>query len=204
MSDLLSTAQEGVVLPIHALYEADLSGFLSQRPDAMRRFADISGFKGRAGEVLIVPLPDGQIDCVLFGLGAAPKGVSALDSMAFRGLATKLPEGQYQVASAPAGHSPTAIALAWLLGLYGFTRYKSTKSRPKARLIVAQGVDVSEISAIAEACTMAKDMVNTPANDMGPVEIETIARTVGGPLTVVQDGASGTTSGGPPISSISL
>ncbi len=176
MSDLLSTAQEGVVLPIHALYEADLSAFLDQRPDAMRRFADISGFKGRAGEVLIVPLPDGQIDCVLFGLGAAPKGVSALDSMAFRGLATKLPEGQYQVASAPAGHSPTAIALAWLLGLYGFTRYKSTKSRPKARLIVAQGVDVAEISAIAEACTLAKDMVNTPANDMGPVEIETIAR----------------------------
>jgi leucyl aminopeptidase len=96
--------------------------------------------------------------------------------MAFRGLAAKLPEGQYQIASAPAGYSPAAIALAWSLGLYGFTRYKSGQARSKARLIAAEGVDVTETRAIADACTLAKDMVNTPANDMGPVEIEAIAR----------------------------
>ena len=176
MSDLLSTAQEGVVLPIHALHEADLAGFLDQRPAAARRFADISGFKGRAGEILILPQPNGEMDCVLFGLGTAPKDISQLDAMAFRGLAAKLPEGQYQIASAPAGYSPAAIALAWSLGLYGFTRYKSGQARSKARLIAAEGVDVTETRAIADACTLAKDMVNTPANDMGPVEIETIAR----------------------------
>ena len=176
MSDLLSKAQEGVVLPIHALHEADLAGFLDQRPAAARRFADISGFKGRAGEILILPQPNGEMDCVLFGLGTAPKAVSAVDAMVFRGLAAKLPEGQYQIASAPAGYSPAAIALAWSLGLYGFTRYKSGQARSKARLIAAEGVDVTETRAIADACTLAKDMVNTPANDMGPVEIETIAR----------------------------
>ncbi len=176
MSDLLSTAQEGVVLPIHALHEADLAGFLDQRPAAARRFADISGFKGRAGEILILPQPNGEMDCVLFGLGTAPKAVSAVDAMAFRGLAAKLPEGQYQIASAPAGYSPAAIALAWSLGGYGFTRYKSGQARSKARLVAAEGVDVTETRAIADACTLAKDMVNTPANDMGPVEIETIAR----------------------------
>lgn len=46
MSDLLSKAQEGVVLPIHALHEGDVAGFLNQRLEAMGRFADISGFKG--------------------------------------------------------------------------------------------------------------------------------------------------------------
>jgi leucyl aminopeptidase len=176
MSDLLSKAQEGAVLPIHALHEADLAGFLDQRPAAARRFADISGFKGRAGEILILPQPNGEMDCVLFGLGTAPKDISQLDAMAFRGLAAKLPEGQYQIASAPAGYSPAAIALAWSLGLYGFTRYKSGQARSKARLIAAEGVDVTETRAIADACTLAKDMVNTPANDMGPVEIEAIAR----------------------------
>ena len=176
MSDLLSKAQEGAVLPIHALHEADLAGFLDQRPAAARRFADISGFKGRAGEILILPQPNGEMDCVLFGLGTAPKDISHLDAMAFRGLAAKLPEGQYQIASAPAGYSPAAIALAWSLGLYGFTRYKSGQARSKARLIAAEGVDVTETRAIADACTLAKDMVNTPANDMGPVEIEAIAR----------------------------
>jgi leucyl aminopeptidase len=176
MSDLLSKAQEGAVLPIHALHEADLAGFLDQRPAAARRFADISGFKGRAGEILILPQPNGEMDCVLFGLGTAPKDISHLDAMVFRGLAAKLPEGQYQIASAPAGYSPAAIALAWSLGLYGFTRYKSGQARSKARLIAAEGVDVTETRAIADACTLAKDMVNTPANDMGPVEIEAIAR----------------------------
>jgi len=176
MSDLLLTAQEGIVLPIHALYEADLGAFLGERPGAMRRFADISGFKARAGEVLIVPQLSGEMDCVLFGLGAAPKDESAVDAMAFRGLAAKLPEGQYQLVSAPEGYSAPAIAVAWSLGSYGFTRYKSTKAQSKARLIAAEGVDVTEICAIAEACTLAKDMVNTPANDMGPVEIEIIAR----------------------------
>ncbi len=176
MSDLLSKAQEGAVLPIHALYEADLAGFLDQRPAAARRFADISGFKGRAGEILILPQPNGEMDCVLFGLGTAPKDISHLDAMAFRGLAAKLPEGQYQIASAPAGYSPAAIALAWSLGLYGFTRYKSGQARSKARLIAAEGVDVTETRVIADACTLAKDMVNTPANNMGPVEIEAIAR----------------------------
>jgi len=176
MSNLLSTAQEGVVLPIHALHEADLAGFLDQRSDATRRFADISGFKARAGEILIVPQPSGDMDCVLFGLGTAPKAASALDAMAFRALAAKLPEGQYQIASVPAGYSPAAIALAWSLGGYGFTHYKSAKARSKASLIAAEGVDVTEIGAIADACTLARDMVNTPANDMGPVEIETIAR----------------------------
>ncbi len=176
MSDLLSKAQEGAVLPIHALHEADLAGFLDQRPAAARRFADISGFKGRAGEILILPQPNGEMDCVLFGLGTAPKDISHLDAMAFRGLAAKLPEGQYQIASAPAGYSPAAIALAWSLGLYGFTRYKSGQARSKAQLIAAEGVDVTETRAIADACTLAKDMVNTPANDMGPVEIEAIAR----------------------------
>lgn len=176
MSDLLSSAQDGIVLPIHALHEADLAGVLDQHPEAVRRFADRSGFKGRAGEVLMVPLPDGQIECVLYGLGAAPKDHHQADAMVFRGLATRLPEGQYRVASAPMGYRPEAIALAWALGTYGFTRYKSTKSRSKAQLIAADGVDVAEISAIAKACTLAKDMVNTPANHMGPVEIESIAR----------------------------
>lgn len=176
MSDLLSKAQEGVVLPIHALHEGDVAGFLNQRPEAMGRFADISGFRGRAGEILIVPLPDGQIECVLFGLGEAPKDLHQVDTMAFRSLATKLPEGQYQIASAPLGYRPEAIALAWSLGGYGFTRFKSTKSRSKAHLIAAENVDVTEISAIAKACTLAKDMVNIPANHMGPVEIESIAR----------------------------
>jgi leucyl aminopeptidase len=175
MSPLLSTALDGPVFPIHALHEAELSEFLAERSGSLSRFADLSGFKARAGEVLIVPLSDGQIDQVMFGLGTAPKDGRQADANTYRGLAAKLPAGQYRMASTPQASAP-AIALAWALGGYGFNRYKSTKTGPKAQLVVAEGVNVTEIGAIADACTLAKDMVNTPANDMGPVEIETIAR----------------------------
>lgn len=175
MSNLLSTAQDGPVFPIHALYEAELSGFLEGRSESLGRFADLSGFKARNGEVLIVPLPDGQIERVLLGLGTAHRDGQPIDAMAYRGLAAKLPAGQYRMASTPQASAP-AIALAWALGGYGFSRYKSTKAGPKAQLVIAEGVDLNEINVIAEACTLAKDMVNTPANDMGPAEMEAIAR----------------------------
>lgn len=167
-------------MPIHALHEADLASFLEGRSDFMRRFAEVSGFKAKASEVLIVPLPDGQVERVLFGLGEAPRDVQHADPMVFRALAAKLPAGQYRIASAPLGYAPAGMALAWALGGYGFTRYKASKATAKAAakagLVVAEGVDVAEIKAIAEACALAKDMVNTPANDMGPAEMEAIAR----------------------------
>ena len=176
MSELLSTAQDGPVFPIHALYEPELSAFLDGRSGFLPRLAELSGFKARAGEILIVPLPDGQIDQVLLGLGIAPKDGHQTDTAPYRSLAAKLPAGQYSFAPAQNSPAPAAIALAWALGGYGFHRYKSTNAGPSAKLVVADGVDVTEINAIADACTLAKDMVNTPANDMGPVEIETIAR----------------------------
>jgi leucyl aminopeptidase len=175
MSNLLSTAQDGPVFPIHALYEAELSGFLEGRSASLGRFADLSGFKARNAEVLIVPLPDGQIERVLFGLGTAPKDGQQGDVMAYRSLAAKLPAGQYRMASTPQASAP-AIALAWALGGYSFSRYKSTKAGAKAQLVVAEGVDLNEVNGIAAACALAKDMVNTPANDMGPAEMEAIAR----------------------------
>jgi leucyl aminopeptidase len=65
--------------------------------------------------------------------------------------------------------------LAWLMGGYGFDRYKK-KTAPMARLLVPAGVDGAEISRIADNLFLARDLVNTPANDMGPAELEDAAR----------------------------
>ena len=72
-------------------------------------------------------------------------------------------------AAAPCG------ALAWLLGGYGFDRYKK-KQREGPRLVMPPGVDGEEISRIAENLFLARDLINTPANDMGPAELEAAAR----------------------------
>jgi leucyl aminopeptidase len=62
------------------------------------------------------------------------------------------------------------------LGAYGFDRYRQKAAEPRARLIVPDDVDLAEVRAIADACALAKDLVNTPANDLGPAELEAAAR----------------------------
>jgi leucyl aminopeptidase len=167
---------------VHALCEKDVPGFLEHRQAFVKAFAELSDFKGKAGQVLVVPNTEGAIDRVLLGLGERP------EAMSFRVLAAKLPAGDYKIASAPPEIADEQIALAFALGSYRFDRYKKKKDE-RPRLVAAEGVDVDEVRSIAHACALARDMVNTPPNDMGPLQIETIAREIaeqyGASITVV-------------------
>ena len=84
-----------------------------------------------------------------------------------------LPAGTYRFANAP--HDARLGALAFALGAYRFTRYRKAKDKA-LRLVLPDGVDGDELSRIAEGMTLARDLINTPANDMGPAELEAAAR----------------------------
>lgn len=170
MSDVILDAADGPAIPVQALTEAETGPALDAIPAGAKAFAAISDFKGKAGQLLLVPDADGALAHVLFGLGAGG------DPMAFRTLAAKLPAGTYRIARAPEGLEPDDIALAFALGSYRFDRYKAHGGE-RAKL-VAEGADVAEVRQVAHACALARDMVNTPANDMGPLQIETIAREI--------------------------
>jgi leucyl aminopeptidase len=181
MSDVILETAEAAAIPVRALLESETGPALDAAPPAAKAFAAISDFKGKAGQVLTVPGTDGALASVLFGLGASP------DPMTFRALAAKLPAGTYKIAHAPKDLAPDQIALAFALGSYRFDRYKAHGAeKPK---LVAEGCDVAEVRQLAHACAMARDMVNTPANDMGPLQIETIAREIaeqyGAQITVI-------------------
>jgi leucyl aminopeptidase len=181
MSEVLLDAPEGAVVPIHALAEAAVEGFLAEQPEFVRAFARFGEFTGKAGQVVAVPDHTGALDRVLFGLGGSP------EAMAFRALPAKLQGGTYRIAQAPDGLDRAQIALAFALGSYRFDRYKKNGERAK---LVAEGVDAAEIRQVAHACALARDMINTPANDMGPRQIETIAREIaeqhGAQITVIE------------------
>ncbi len=88
----------------------------------------------------------------------------------------RLPEGIYALDDVPAEMGGANAALAWIFGTYGFTRYKkNTKQHPK--LVLPAGVGGAEVSRIAEGVFLARDLVNTPSNDMGPEELAQAART---------------------------
>jgi leucyl aminopeptidase len=167
MSDVLIEASDAslVLVPVTEAQAQALQDFAGG-------LAEAEGFKGKSGQVLKVPHPStGKLAQAYVGLGAEPR------PEAFRAAAARLPAGDYHLLDAPAGLDATEIAIAWGLGTYRFDRYKPAKEG-RARLVLPPGARGEEARAVVHACALARDMVNTPANDMGPLQIETIAREI--------------------------
>jgi leucyl aminopeptidase len=179
MAEIIEASGAGSarVTPIHPLTVSAWPAFAEAASPSARAAAALARFTGKAGEVLLVADPDDAAPRVLLGLGDQPGRAGA-----FRDLAGRLPPGDYEIAVpdiAAAGlASPGSIALAWALGTYRFDRYKRDRSDPagRPRLATPAGADAERVEILASACALARDMVNTPANDMGPREIERVAR----------------------------
>ncbi|WP_312572064.1 leucyl aminopeptidase family protein [Brevundimonas sp.] len=162
---LVAAADGGDAVPIRVVAAGQsLDG-------AAGRWATLNGFEGRAGQLLVVAGSDGAAAEVLLGAGPA------FDPMTARGLWARLPGGLYrlEIEGADVAHQ---AALAFLLGTYVFNRYKARPDRAPVRLVAPEGLDAAEVSRIAAACALAREMVDTPAADMGPLQIETIAREI--------------------------
>jgi leucyl aminopeptidase len=174
MSEVLVDHAEGPVTPLHALRKADLEPFLARRSSRARAQVELAEFKAKTGQVCLLARTDGRIERALLGLGDDERA----DPMAFRAAGARLPAGDWRIASAPRGTDLGLAAVAWGLGGYAFDRYKRPSERRRPRLVLAPGEAFAEARRIVHAAALARDMVNTPANDLGPLQIETIAREI--------------------------
>ncbi len=138
---------------------------------ASRAFADAAGFEPRAGRHLPLPAPDGALAAVLFGTDAADN--PARDPFAAGALPGLLPNGTFRLDDPPG--DACVAALAFALGSYRFARYRKRDDK-EVRLELPAGVDGEDLSRIVDGVFLARDLVNTPTNDMGPAELETAAR----------------------------
>jgi len=183
---LANSAQSNIsrAIPLHAVAAKDATGWLAKQKRA--GLVSASGFAGAAGALAALPDAKGGIAAWVLGLG------DNKDAFALAAAAEKLPEGLYRLGEVPANCGGANAALAWLMGGYSFDRYKKKNPR-KARLVTPHGVDGEEVSRIAENLFLARDLVNTPANDMGPAELEAAARalakTHGAKVSVVSGAA---------------
>jgi leucyl aminopeptidase len=137
-------------------------------------------FKPAAKRLVLLPGADGSIDGAVLGTGAENSGEPAGPSQLLAGLLpTQLPPGIYGYAGEAAA-DPLA-AIAWGLGAYKFRRYKTgaIANDELVRLKVGSGIDRARVLAIVEAVWLARDLINTPASDMGPAELEAAARALG-------------------------
>ncbi len=145
---------------------------LRERLDARERaFAEAAGFEPRPGRHLLLSGPEGTLAGVLFGLEPADDPHQDL----FRpgSLPGLLPPGIYRFGNAP--HDARLAALAFALGSYRFARYRKADEK-EIRLELPEGVDGEDVTRIVEGVRLARDLINTPANDMGPADLEDAAR----------------------------
>jgi leucyl aminopeptidase len=171
MSDAVVAEAEGAVVPIELVSAAEAGSAVAALPAALRVQAEVARFRGRPGEVAALAGEAG-LARVLAGLG------DGAGAMALRGLPAKLAPGFYALAPREGGPAPADIAAAFAIGSYRFDRYKAQHGEARARLVAPAGVDLDELTAVTHACALARDMINTPAADMGARQIETIAREV--------------------------
>jgi leucyl aminopeptidase len=143
-------------------------------PDAAAPWAAASGFEASAGAHLLAPGADGALAGVLFAVEAA--GARRVDPFLAGRLAAALPAGTYRFEGAVADPRLSALALA--LGRYRFTRYGKPALK-EVRLVAPDGVDAAALDRTVEAVRRSRDLINTPANDLGPAELEEAIRALG-------------------------
>ncbi|HWF64508.1 MAG TPA: hypothetical protein VN685_07860, partial [Rhizomicrobium sp.] len=162
-ASFVKNAKNAVAL--HAVPAWDARAFASKLP-----FLKATGFSGKEGEVRLVP-GRGGIAAAVLGLGKTK------DPLALAAFAEQLPDGVYRLGEVPDFCGGGNAALAWRLGLYAFDRYRKPKVR-HLKLVLPKDVDGEEISRIADGVFLARDLINTPPNDMGPKELADAARVV--------------------------
>ncbi len=171
-SPIIASAEHAV--PIWFVTASAWPAVKARLSAAASAFATANAFEAKAGRYLVAPGARGAIEAVLFGV--ADDGARHVDRLAPGALVGVLPDGAYRFANDPPGGGAARelATLAWVLSAYRFTRYKPSGA-PWPRLVAPKGVDVERVERQAAAHRLARDLINTPANDMGPDALEDAA-----------------------------
>ncbi|MBB4066452.1 leucyl aminopeptidase family protein [Gellertiella hungarica] len=161
------TTKGGKTLPIFAVTPAHIeTGTID--PIALD-WARKAGYRAETGSVLPIPSADGHLGGALFGLGKNPSDAPFLTGK----LARALPAGEWHVETAPL--TANRLALGFGLGSYRFEKYR-TEAEPGPKLLIPQDADATDIKRQLAGVFLARDLINTPTNDMGPVQLEAAFR----------------------------
>jgi leucyl aminopeptidase len=162
-SSLLQPDQGQAARTIDTIRKDRFDAWLSASPARARAAVAAAQFKGKAGELVIIP--GDQADDWSVAVG----DVESAGIWDLAAVAARLPEGTYRLAGGPPGEA----ALGWLLAHYRFDRYLAkAEPAPQRILLTADPASIAETIRLAQATALVRDLVNTPAADLGPTELE--------------------------------
>ena len=146
-----------------------LPDWLSGQDAAVQAWLKGSGFEAGLGDMRLLQGPDGAVAGAVAGLGTA-KARARLRFGLVKALAG-LPGGVWRLEGEISQAQRDEAMLGSLLAQYRFDRYRTGKAAEPV-VLVAEGVDAARLIAMAEGEFLTRDLINTPASDMGPAELE--------------------------------
>ncbi|RVV97783.1 leucyl aminopeptidase family protein [Mesobaculum littorinae] len=182
---LTFAAPSDAARPLHLVAPEDLDAFLGGLDAAARAFVTATGFAAKPGQVALIPGEDGPAAAVA-GLGSPE--ARRRERFVLARVRAALPAGDWEIAEEMPEEARDEAALGWLLEGYRFDRY-AAQTAPGAQLVAPRGCDAARIEAIAAGEALTRDLINTPACDMGPdalqAAVESLAQEFGAGTTTV-------------------
>jgi len=172
---MLLTSEPGDSRPLWLVSEADLPRWLEEQPADIATWVRANGFQGERHRVLTLPAAQGRIAGAVAGLGSL-RTLTDLKLWHAAGLSDRLPALPYHLPVPLPAAAATHFVLGWLMGSYRMSRYR-TAAAPAFRpaLVPPREADLVYAQAAAQATALARDLINTPANDLGPAELAAAA-----------------------------
>ncbi len=154
-------------IPVYPVDEAGFEQWLTGADRIIRDWVEATGYRARPASHLIVPGSSGGIECVLAGVepGQYQWSLAHLPSV--------LPAGDFRLEADWSSDQRERALIGWALGGYRFDRYKA-QELPGARM-VRKDSETVRLDALVAGVTRVRDLVNTPAEDMGPGELADVA-----------------------------
>ena len=171
MLKYIAEKARGPIVPITPLAEAGLSGWLKGQPKAVKAWVKGTGFAARPGEICLVPGADGTLARVLAGVGEDG------DMWDWAAFPSRLPVRAYRIDAALDAPRANRAALGWALETYRFARYRKAADS-FATLIWPAACDRAAVGRAAAATFLVRDLIDTPASDMGPSRLAEAARSL--------------------------
>ena len=171
MSHLLNETDAQGARPIWLVGEQGLASWLDMQPPAVRSWTRAQGFQAEKQKLLLIPsLGSGDaVAGVVLGLGNAAD-LSEPTLWTSASLPDRLPPGRYRFAGSFSATGATQLTLGWEYGAYRFTRYRKLAVELPS-LVAPAGTDLEYVRIASQALAEARDLINTPANDLGPAEL---------------------------------
>ena len=149
------------------LTENGFERWLEKQVTQVRYWVKAHDFHAERGKLLLIPSEQGHVDKVVFGLGGGVSN-STVTLWDAASLVDRLPQGDYRLFTELSGAELNQFMLGWEYGQYRFDHYKRKPEQKTRRLVLDKTIDTAGVLSIQDACSLARDLINTPANELTP------------------------------------